>query len=160
MRTPASLGKHPVHPMMVVLPLGLWVFSFLCDLIYVTGAGGPAWQTVALYSMGGGIVGALIAAIPGLIDLLSIKGRRAKKIGLWHMGLNVTAVLLYSANLLFRVNETVSYGDSVVLSAVLILALVVSGWLGAELVYVHRIGVSGPRLEDEGNGDREDKLAA
>ncbi len=33
MRTPASIGGHPIHPMLVVFPIGLWIFSLVCDLI-------------------------------------------------------------------------------------------------------------------------------
>ena len=72
MRTPASIAGHPIHPMLVPIPIGLWIFSLVCDLIAAGGSTNPAWQTVAFYSMGGGIVGALLAAIFGLIDLLSL----------------------------------------------------------------------------------------
>src|SRR5687767_5627788 len=71
MRTPASIAGHPIHPMLVAIPIGLWVFSFVCDLFVLSGRTG-AWPTVALYTMVGGIVGALLAAVPGFIDLLSL----------------------------------------------------------------------------------------
>jgi len=35
MRTPASIAKHPIHPMLVNFPIGLWFFSLICDLIGV-----------------------------------------------------------------------------------------------------------------------------
>jgi len=38
MRTPASIYKHPIHPMLVVFPIGLWIFSLACDLIRLAGA--------------------------------------------------------------------------------------------------------------------------
>ena len=47
MRTPASIFKHPIHPMLIVFPIGLWIFSLACDLIRLTGASGDAWSTVA-----------------------------------------------------------------------------------------------------------------
>jgi uncharacterized membrane protein len=59
MRTPASISKHPIHPMLIVFPIGLWVFSLACDLIRLAGAPGDAWITVAYYSMVGGFIGAL-----------------------------------------------------------------------------------------------------
>ena len=70
MRTPASISKHPIHPMLIVFPIGLWIFSLVCDLIHLGGASGDAWLTVAFYSMVGGVIGALCAAVPGFIDLL------------------------------------------------------------------------------------------
>jgi uncharacterized membrane protein len=47
MRTPASIAKHPIHPMLIVFPIGLWIFSLVCDLIHLAGAPGDAWLTVA-----------------------------------------------------------------------------------------------------------------
>src|SRR3712207_1913155 len=72
MRTPASIAGHPIHPMLIPLPIGLWIFSFVCDVVYVTGFGGDQWLTVAFYTMVGGVVGAMIAALPGIIDMLSL----------------------------------------------------------------------------------------
>src|SRR6476661_2694429 len=71
-RTPANIAGHPIHPMLVTIPIGLWIFSFVCDLAFVFGRGAPVWSTVALYTMAGGIVGALAAAVFGFIDLLSL----------------------------------------------------------------------------------------
>jgi uncharacterized membrane protein len=62
MRTPASIFKHPIHPMLIVFPIGLWIFSLACDLIRLAGVSGDAWSTVAFISMIGGLVGALCAA--------------------------------------------------------------------------------------------------
>ena len=77
MRTPASILKHPIHPMLIVFPIGLWIFSLACDLIRLAGASGDAWSTVAFFSMVGGFIGALCAAVPGFIDLLFYKGGRS-----------------------------------------------------------------------------------
>ncbi|MGZ8204157.1 MAG: DUF2231 domain-containing protein, partial [Burkholderiales bacterium] len=62
MRTPASIAKHPIHPILVPLPIGLWIFSFLCDLTFVLGSGTYVWFTVGFYTMIGGTIGGLIAA--------------------------------------------------------------------------------------------------
>lgn len=71
MASPASVKKHPLHPMLVAIPIGLWVFAFVCDIVAASGGTGP-WSSVALYCVAGGIVGAFIAAVPGLIDYFSI----------------------------------------------------------------------------------------
>ena len=102
MRTPTSVARHPIHPMLVPLPIGLWIFSFVCDLIFVFGSGAPVWKTVALYTMVGGIVGALLAALPGLIDLLSLPpGPRTTAI--MHMSINLTIVVLFVINAWLRI---------------------------------------------------------
>jgi len=67
MRTPASIAGHPIHPMLVTLPIGLFVFSFVCDLIYVFGSGNPTFAIVALYTMAGGYVWLSLIAIALLV---------------------------------------------------------------------------------------------
>lgn len=56
MRTPASIARHPLHPMLVPFPIGLWVFSLVSDLVYAFGSHDPVWKATALYTMIGGIV--------------------------------------------------------------------------------------------------------
>ena len=97
MKSAAHVGDHPIHPMLVPIPIGLWIFSFVADLFHVGGSANAAWPTVAFYCMGAGIVGALAAALPGLIDLLSLPaGPRSTAIK--HMSINLTVVVLYVIN--------------------------------------------------------------
>ena len=65
MRTPASIPKHPIHPMLIVFPIGLWVFSLISDVIFLLREN-PLWNDIAFYTMIGGLSGALLAAIPRL----------------------------------------------------------------------------------------------
>ena len=81
MASKASIAGHPIHPMLVGIPIGLFVFALVADLANMVNGASDAWRTVAFYCIGGGIVGALLAAPFGLIDLLSIRDERAKKIG-------------------------------------------------------------------------------
>lgn len=144
MRTPASIARHPIHPMLVPLPLGLWVFSLVCDLLFVFGHGASLWFTLAFYTLIGGLVGAALAAIPGFVDLLSLTGTR-KRIALVHMAANLIVVALYAFNLGLRIEGP---GDSmlpVALSACSVALLALSGWLGGHLVYVYRVGVDEDR---------------
>src|SRR5947199_9440498 len=109
MHTPASIARHPVHPMLVPFAVGLWLFSFICDLAFVLGAGATHWATLSYYTMIAGVLGALVAAIPGLIDLISLKGA-PKTIALTHMTLNVTIVLLYAVNIGTRIGGSAIAG--------------------------------------------------
>ncbi|HEX7053091.1 MAG TPA: DUF2231 domain-containing protein [Burkholderiales bacterium] len=137
MRTPARIAKHPIHPMLVPIPIGLWVFSLVCDLVFRFG-GGPNWEVVGWYTMIGGIVGALLAALPGLVDLLSLPAH-VKRIGVAHMALNLTIVALYVVNAWMRSD---GMSDAALWLSVLSIALLlVSGWLGGHMVYVHRVAV-------------------
>jgi uncharacterized membrane protein len=61
MASPASIKKHPVHPVLVAFPIGLWVFALVCDVMRAA-SGNNVRQTVAIYCIAAGIVGALVAA--------------------------------------------------------------------------------------------------
>ena len=141
MSSPASIGKHPMHPMLVVFPIGLWVFSFVCDLIHLLISPNPIWSDVALYCIGGGIVGALLAAIPGFIDYLSLTDSRTKKIATYHLVLNLVGVVLFAANFGLRYAGDRGASLPIIVSAITLVGVGISGWLGGELVYVHGVGV-------------------
>jgi uncharacterized membrane protein len=141
MASPASFEKHPIHPMLVPFPIALWIFSFVCDVIYFLGWGGPVWNDMAFYTMAGGVVGALAAAIPGYIDFRSLTDPAVRRIGRWHMVINVSLVILFTFNLGVRVGSTPATLLPVLLSVVGILLLGVSGWLGGEMVYVRGVAV-------------------
>ena len=144
MSTPASVGRHPIHPILVALPIGLWVFSVVADLIFQLGWGRAVWKDVAFYSLGGGIVGALLAVIPGFIDFLSITDARARQVGVTHMVANLIALVIFGASFWLRWIDTIGFLP-VGLSLFGLAALGVAGWFGGELVFVHNMGVTPPR---------------
>jgi uncharacterized membrane protein len=139
MQTPASIAKHPIHPMIVPIPIGLWIFSLVCDLAHRFGAQSPNWEVVAWYTMIGGIIGALLAAVPGLVDLLSLPSG-IQRTGIKHMALNLTIVALYIVNAYLR-RDGVTDG-AIWLSVLSIVLLVGSGWLGGKMVYEAGVAVS------------------
>jgi uncharacterized membrane protein len=148
MNTPASIRNHPIHPMLNVFPIALWVFSLVCDIIYHAGSHNPVWKDYAFYSIAGGVIGALLAAIPGFIDYLSLTDGDVKNVATTHMVLNLIVVAVFLFNLGIRYNPSPNaevFG--VVLSVVAVACLCLSGWFGGSLVYEHRVGVS-PRREE------------
>jgi len=144
MSTPASVARHPIHPILVGLPIGLWVFSVVADLTFYVGWGGAIWKDVAFYTLGGGIVGALLAAVPGFIDFLSITDARARQVGITHMVANLIALAVFSASFWLRWIATVGFLPAG-FSIVGLVVLGVAGWFGGELVFVHGVGVKPPR---------------
>src|SRR5687768_6820285 len=88
MRTPAQIAGHPIHPMLVTIPIGLWIFSLVCDFVALRSDAPGSWEIASFYALVGGILGALAAAIPGLIDLMSLRDRPVFSTALTHMGLN------------------------------------------------------------------------
>ena len=141
MRTPASIAGHPIHPMLVPIAIGCFVFSFASDLICLATGNAALWNTLAYYTMLGGILGALAAALPGLIDLLSLPAGYTKKIALTHMGINLTVVAIYVVNAFLRHGDPQSLKLPMFLSLVTVCLLLVSGWLGGKMVFEAGVGV-------------------
>jgi len=149
METRATVAEHPVHPMLIPFPIALWIFSLASDLIYLFGFGGPVWKDIALYTMVGGIVGGLAAAIPGYIDYRSLSDPVIVRVAQMHMIINVGLIVLFTINAGLRIMNGTEAVLPVFLSALGVAALGVSGWLGGELVYVQGVAVQ-PERESTG----------
>ncbi|HET9788019.1 MAG TPA: DUF2231 domain-containing protein [Pyrinomonadaceae bacterium] len=147
MASPASIGGHPIHPMIIPFPIALWVFSLVADTIYLW-RGNPLWRDwIAFYTLLGGIIGAALAAIPGLIDWLSLKDREVVKIANWHARLNVIALLIFAGSLYLRTTNGAdlvggNYTIPLILSVVGVILITISGWLGGEMVFKHGVAVA------------------
>lgn len=150
MKDLARIGNHPIHPMLIPLPIGLWIFSLVTDIIYRAG-GSEVWANVTYYSMAGGIIGALIAALPGFVDFFSLKPSRVKTIALWHMLINVSALILFAIDLYLRTGAPDALAPFV-LSIIGVLFIVVAGWLGGQMVYVLGLGVDESQVCAPGEG--------
>ncbi len=140
MSNPATIAKHPIHPMLVALPIGLWVFSLISDFIFLL-SGYPVWSDVAFYTMAGGLIGAVLAAVPGFIDMFSISDPKIGKIAWNHMILNLTAVAIFSLSFYLRIGNAAGAVLPIVLSVAGVLCIAIAGWLGGEMVFVHGMGV-------------------
>lgn len=141
MASPASVKKHPVHPMLVALPIGLWVFALVCDAVRAAG-GDAVWKTVGTYCVTAGIIGALLAAVPGFIDYLSIDEAEMKRIANIHLAVNLGAVVIFGLNLWLRLQGLPdNVWGPLALSLIGVLAIGIGGWLGGEMVFVKGMAV-------------------
>lgn len=143
MRSRVAIKSHPVHPMLVAFPIALWVMAFIFNIIGVLRDSRGLWSA-GFDCVVAGCVTAVLAAVPGAIDWLTVVPPRssAKSRGLLHGSLNVLALLLfiYAAA---RQGEPSVEPDHVVLlvMALGVVTLGISGWLGGTLVYRNQIGV-------------------
>src|SRR5687767_4279952 len=144
MESRAKLLGHPIHPMLVVLPLGLFIGAVVFDAVYLAVVfdavylwrGNPTFAAIGYWNIAAGIVGGLLAAVFGLVDWLAIPaGTRAKRIGLQHMGANVVVLALFGLAWLLRRDDPHDPGTFPILLELVGGGLAaVSGWLGGELV--------------------------
>jgi uncharacterized membrane protein len=138
-----KLLGHPIHPMLIVLPLGLLSVGVLFDVVYLV-SGDRVFADLAFWDITIGIIGGLLAAIFGFIDWLAIPSdTRAKRIGMMHGGGNLIVVLLFIASWLVRVQDR-SYAPNLlpfVLALIGVVLALGTQWLGGELVYRLRVAV-------------------
>ncbi len=142
MKSKAAVLGHPLHPIFVCIPIGLWCFSLPCDLIYHFGWGDDSWKKAALYCLAGGIVGAVPAIITGWIDYGIITDTKTALVAKFHLILNAILLPLFIISVALRWGETAPNYSllPVVISFVGVVLTGASGYLGGELV--SRYGIS------------------
>ena len=144
MKSTASIAGHPIHPMLIPFPLALWATSFVVDVLFYF-LRHPTLLVIAKFMIAAGCIGAIAAAIPGIIDWLAIRNSDVKKVANWHARLNITALVVFAISLFLRLG---SYSELVgrkltipfLLSLVGVILISISGWLGGELAFRYGVG--------------------
>ena len=149
MRSKAAIGNHPIHPMLVAIPIGAFVLSLVGDVLHTAKPEDPYWYGFSYSCIGLGILFAALAAVAGAIDYVSLRmSAAAFRLATRHALLNVAMLGCYLTSFLLRRNDTAfasrrwpaAFGFAL-FGFVLLGA---SGWLGGKLAYEHRIGVVEP----------------
>jgi uncharacterized membrane protein len=146
MKSRAAISGHPIHPMLVGVPIGLVVWTLIADIVYLATDRDLVWYDIAYWSGFAAWISALAAALPGFVDLLTVGIKSdARSIGLAHAGLNVTVVLLFLIATILMWDHKALTGDrSTLVIALHALAtgfLGLSGWLGGEMVFRHHLAI-------------------
>ena len=171
MESRAKLFGHAIHPMLIPFPLGLLMTSFVFDVVYLL-TGNGKWAEIAFWMIAAGVIGGLVAAVFGTIDLARVPDdSRAHSIGVWHAVFSVSMVVLFAVSWLlsFLGAPTEPGAIPILLSLLGVVLAVLTGWFGGELVERLGIGVyegahpnspnslSGrPASEDSTGGQREE----
>ena len=156
MKGPVKFLGHPVHPMLIVFPLGLLGTAVIFDLI-ATSTGNQGLFVVSYWMIAAGLVGGLLAAVFGLFDWLGIRsGTRAKSVGGWHGLGNLAIVILFAISWWLRSQDpnNVPGTFAFILSLLGFGLALVTGWLGGELVY--RLGMA---VDEGANEDAPSSLS-
>jgi uncharacterized membrane protein len=137
----AAIGGHPIHPMLVPLPIGALALTLLSDAAYAaTRDRFFARASAGLATVG--IATGLMAAGFGAIDFVGRERIRDHRAAWVHAVGNVGAVGLSAAGLALRLRSPSEVPAAAIASSAAVGAmLLVTGWLGGELSYRHRIGV-------------------
>jgi uncharacterized membrane protein len=146
---------HPFHPILVTIPVGAWVASLIFDVASMLGDGSSALVQAAFWLIGIGILGALLAASFGVMDLATVPRRsRAFRVGVTHGSLNVAITLLFVVDFFWRFTSndhaSKTTPGQLALTAVGVAALSVSGWLGGMLSYRYGVRVADETAQADG----------
>jgi uncharacterized membrane protein len=139
----AAIGRHPLHPMLVPLPIGFFAAALLADLVFwVTGVPGAA--SVAAWLVAAGVVSGTVAAAAGLADFFGNPEIRALHHARYHLAGNLAVLAIGAASLLLRgwVGEAEAVLPWGLLMSVALVALLgLTGWHGGEMVFGHGVGM-------------------
>ncbi|QIK78236.1 DUF2231 domain-containing protein [Sphingomonas piscis] len=143
-KSTAQIAGHPMHPMLVPLPIACFIGALVTDVIFLA-TDNSGWPEASKWLLGFGIATAALAATTGIIDYMGDDRIRRTGDALKHMMANVAVVVIEIINLVTRLSNDAaddgvgSLGVFLSLAAVVVLGY--SGWKGGDLVYKHRVGV-------------------
>jgi uncharacterized membrane protein len=145
MKSNVAIRGHPVHPQLVPIPIGLIVWTFVADIVFVL-SDDQTWYDIALWSGLAAWIAALVAALPGFIDYLNLAVHSdSRNIATAHMLLNLGVVAVYAIASVLMWDEGATSGSQLTLVVILHAAgnglVAASGWLGGEMVYRRHLSI-------------------
>lgn len=150
MKSRASFKSHPLHPILVCFPIAFFTGTLVFDLLAVL-FNRDHLAFVGYFMEIAGIFGAVLAAIPGIIDYSqtvppdsSAKSRAAK-----HGITNTLMLLIFTGAWFYRRQETFEPWLLIAIEAAGFILMMIAGWMGGTLVYRNQIGVD-PRYAHAG----------
>ena len=137
-----AIAGHPLHPLLVPLPITFLVSALLTDIAYVKSTWWM-WAYASSWLIGAGIATALLAALGGFIDFFGDRRIRRLRRAWYHMFGNLIAVVLSIVNFIIHTRDGAAavIPTGITLSAIVVLLLLFNGWMGGELVFRHGVGV-------------------
>jgi len=139
-RSTAAILGHPIHPMLVPFPITCWIGALLTDIAYSRTAN-IMWANFSAWLLLAGLVMGALAALAGIIDYFGdrrVRSGTATTHGL--INIVVFVIQIFNSFVHARDGWTSVVPTGLILSAIAVLLLAVSGWLGGALVYKQGVG--------------------
>lgn len=142
MKSKASIKSHPLHPILVGFPIAFYIATLLFDALAVFYSD-IEYSITGKYVHIAAIVGAVLAAVPGFIDYLSVipPDSSAKKRGAQHGLINTSVLIIFVIALYLKYIDNFNPYIILLLELIGVALTFVAGWMGGTLVYRNQIGV-------------------
>jgi uncharacterized membrane protein len=141
-RSTVSIAGHPLHVMLVPIPIVCFVAALITDIAYSQTAK-MLWTDMSAWLLVAGVIVSLLAGLAGLIDFFGDPSIRELRAAWIHALGNIAVIILSIFNVLIHTRDayTSVVPTGLILSAIVVLILLVTGWNGWSMVYRHRVGV-------------------
>ncbi len=138
-----AIWGHPIHAMSVAFPVALTFCTFGADGLYWW-TGDAFWARAGLWAAGTGFLFGMLAGFSGTLELLLVRGIRARAAAWTHFIIAVTLLALLGANWGHRLYgyEAAVLPYGILLSALCVGVVAFTGWHGGKLVFDYRLGIS------------------
>jgi uncharacterized membrane protein len=142
----ASIAGHPIHVMLVPIPIACFVGTLFTDIAYAATAN-MQWANFSAWLLAVGLVVSVFAIIAGLIDFLFSRRIRALRAAWMHGIGNAVVIILAIFNSFIHSRDawTSVVPTGLILSCLTVLVLLFTGWKGWTMVHWYRVGVRAPR---------------
>lgn len=149
-RSSVHIAGHPVHPILIPFPIAFLLAAAATDIAFLA-TGDLFWSRASFWLIAAGFLSGAVAAVPGVVDFLTIERARRHLAGWVHLVGNVAVLGAALVNWLLRVDRVEAFIEpwGLVLSLLTAAILGVTGWTGGELAYRHQIGVTGHRQHQD-----------
>ena len=143
LRVMAQIAKHPIHPMLIPVPIVCFVGALVTDIAYAVTAE-MMYADFSAWLLAVGFIGGVLAAIAGLTDFLGNRLIRQQTPAWPHLIGNLVVLVLAFFNNLIHTRDawTSVVPTGLILSIVTVLVLPVTAWFGREMVYRYGVGVA------------------
>jgi len=151
---------HPLHPMIVTIPIGAWTCAIVFDIVAFFVDDATPFEIGARWLVAIGVIGAVIAAIFGLMDLSRLAtGTMARRTALIHMTINLTVVVLFIVSFLVRLASDADHVNvwAFIVAVIGWVLVGVSGYLGGKLAYHYGVRVASETTQIDGFRDAADR---
>jgi uncharacterized membrane protein len=142
LRPTAQIVKHPIHPMLIPIPIVCFIGALVTDIAYARSAE-MMWADFSSWLLAVGFIGGVLAAIVGLIDFLGNRLIREQAPAWPHLIGNLVVLVLAFFNNLIHTRDawTSVVPVGLILSILTVLVLPVTAWFGRKMVYRYGVGV-------------------